>query len=125
MALSPPSTTVETQDLAKPSDEDNNRSFAHRDFFWDSIILYVVSVIVGLTAVDTISEYIRGSDVKCYSPGRSSIGDAQDYINTRCVGSLPALEYFPAFLVIHGVLLQIPHYLWINLYSNSFAYFFF
>ena len=124
MALSPPSTTVETQDLAKPSDEDNNRSFAHRDFFWDTIILYVVSVIVGLTAVDAISEYIRGSDVKCYSPDRSSIGDVQDYINTRCAGSLPALEYFPAFLVIHGVLLQIPHYLWINLYNNSFAYFF-
>ena len=55
---------------------------------------------------------------------RSDISDVQDYINTICAGSLPSLEYFPAFLAIHGVLLQIPHYLWLNIYGSSFAYFF-
>ena len=126
MALSAPDANDgDAKNIAGTTQDDGgDGSLKYRDFFWDTIVLYVVSVIVGLTAVDAISEYIRGSDVKCYSPDRSSIGDVQDYINTRCAGSLPALEYFPAFLVIHGVLLQIPHYLWINLYNNSFTFFF-
>ena len=127
MALSAPDPSGggDAKDIAgNAADDSGDSSLKYRDFFWDTIILYVVSVIVGLTAVDAVSEYIRGSDVKCYSPDRSSISDVQDYINTRCAGSLPALEYFPAFLVIHGVLLQIPHYLWINLYNNSFSFFF-
>ena len=128
MALSAPDQprSSDAKDIAatNTTDDSGDNSLKYRDFFWDTIILYVVSVIVGLTAVDAISEYIRGSDVKCYNPDRTSISDFQDYINTRCAGSLPTLEYFPAFLVIHGVLLQIPHYLWINLYNSSFTYFF-
>ena len=32
-----------------------------RDFFWDSITLFVVGAIVALSAIDAISEFIRGS----------------------------------------------------------------
>lgn len=101
--------------------EDDSRP---REFFWDSVTLYIVYVILGLAALDAITEFLRGSSIACYVPG-DEVGDSQvEYINNYCSTNLPRTEYFPAFIVVHGILIAIPHYLWLNHYGGNFDFFF-
>lgn len=94
-----------------------------RDFFWDSVALFVISAIVGLTVLDVVTEFVRGSNVECYLP--DGIGNAsQEYINTFCSGNLPFTQYFPVYIIITGALIAIPHYLWLNHYRGNFEFFF-
>lgn len=130
MALGLPSAGVEARDLegkAKSAEESESGKLAPREFFWDSIVLFVLSAILGLTAIDVISEFVRGSGVECYVPGGLGEDDADnnhDYINSYCSRDLPATEFFPAFIVVSGVLVAIPHYLWANHYGGNFEFFF-
>ena len=105
-----------------------NANLRSREFFWDSIVLYVVSVMVGLAAVDALTEFIRGSEVECFSPaGNGSVNDissVQEYVNSFCSGSLPEGQYLPVFIVVHGILIVIPHYLWLNHFGGSLDFFF-
>ena len=98
--------------------ESGSDTLKHRDFFWDSIILYSVSTILALAGVDAVTEFIRGSSVVCRS------GSDGDYINNYCSGSLPATEYIPAIIFIHGLVIAIPHYIWVATYAGQFDYFF-
>ena len=96
-----------------------------REFFWDSVSLYVVGVIVALAAIDVVTEFIRGSAVSCFSPPSQTVTEAQEsYINNFCSASLPLTEYFPVFIVVHAILIAIPHYLWLNHYGGNFDFFF-
>ena len=102
--------------------DDNSKP---REFFWDSVSLYVVGVIIALAAVDVVTEFLRGSAVSCFSPPGKDITEAQaDYINSFCSASLPPTEYFPVFIVVHAILIAIPHYLWLNHYGGNFEFFF-
>ena len=49
-----------------------------REFFWDSISLYVVGVIIALAAIDVITEFLRGNSVACFSPSGKDITEAQE-----------------------------------------------
>ncbi len=112
------------QKLESRADGDND-ALRPREFFWDSITLYVVSAIIGLAAIDLVTEFIRGSTVACYAPNSEDLSEGQEsYINNFCSGSVPMTEYFPAFIVVHGILIAIPHYLWLNHYGGSFDFFF-
>ena len=97
-----------------------------REFFWDSVTLYVVYSIIGLTAIDVVTEFIRGTGVRCFSRGNQSLGDLdlQDYVNDFCSSALPNTEFFPTFIIVHGILIAIPHYLWLNHFGGSFDFFF-
>ncbi len=96
-----------------------------REFFWDSVSLYVVGVIVAIAAIDVVTEFIRGSAVSCFSPPSQTVTEAQEsYINNFCSASLPLTEYFPVFIVVHAILIAIPHYLWLNHYGGNFEFFF-
>ena len=96
-----------------------------REFFWDSVNLYVVGVIIALAAIDAITEFLRGSSVACFSPPGKDVTEAQEnFINNVCALSLPMTEYFPVFIVVHGILISIPHYLWLNHYGGNFEFFF-
>ncbi len=96
-----------------------------REFFWDSVSLYVVGVIIALSAIDVITEFIRGSAVSCFSLPNQTLTEAQgNYINSFCSASLPSAEYFPVFIVVHAILIAIPHYLWLNHYGGNFEFFF-
>ena len=95
---------------------------SHRDFFWDSITLYVVGIIIALAAIDAVTEFLRGSSVSCLLPAGQ--GALENYINSICASSLPITEYVPLFIVIQGILIAIPHYLWLNHYGGNFAFFF-
>lgn len=107
--------------------DDSNReeSIKPREFFWDNIVLFVVSSIIGLAAIDVVTEFIRGGDVACFSPQGVELNEAQgDYINSFCSGALPQGAYIPAFMVVHAVLITLPHYLWLNHYGGNFDFFF-
>ena len=95
---------------------------SHRGFFWDSITLYVVGIIIALAAIDAVTEFLRGSSVSCLLP--SGQEELENYINSICASSLPITEYFPVFIVIQGILIAIPHYLWLNHYGGNFEFFF-
>ena len=104
----------------RPRGEDGKNQ--PREFFWDSIVLYVVFSIIGLTVVDVISEYVRGSSVQCFTDLDN--GATNEYVNNLCSSSVSVSEYFPVFMIVHGVLIGIPHYLWLNHYGGCFEFFF-
>ena len=113
-------------DLEGTLEEEAEKPLKLRDFFWDSIVLFVVSAIAGLTAIDAISEYIRGSEVVCFfsvGPNESQISSINEYVNNFCSGSLPITEYFPAFILVHGILIAAPHYLWLNHFGGTLDFF--
>ena len=96
-----------------------------RDFFWDSVTLFVVTAIVALTGIDVVAEFIRGSDVQCFLPNETiSIEDVKDYINEICSSSIPPTEYLPAYIIVHAILILAPHYLWLNLFGANLDFFF-
>ena len=92
-----------------------------REFFWDSVIIYLLSVILALSAVDALTEFIRGTGVTCITKNGEATGD---YVNNFCAGSLPITEYIPAYIFIHGLAIGIPHFLWLATYGGQFDYFF-
>ncbi len=121
-----PTVGTDAKDLEGKTQEETS-AFAPREFFWDSIVLFVLSAILGLTAIDVITEFVRGSGVECYVPGGlpdDGRDNNYDYINSFCSRSLPPTEFFPVFIVVSGVLVAIPHYLWLNHYGGNFEFFF-
>ena len=115
------------QKLEGRPDKEEEGTIRPREFFWDSIVLYVLFAIIGLSAIDVVVEFIRGSGVQCYLPGNSSsLGklNLQDYVNDFCSGSLPVTQYFPVFIIVHGILMSVPHYLWLNQVDGYFDAFF-
>lgn len=94
-----------------------------REFFWDSLVLFVLSFILGLAVIDVVTEVIRGSGVECYVYNSSTEEATVRYIRNYCYGILPPTE-FSAFIVISGVLIAIPHYLWLNHCGGNFDFFF-
>ena len=96
-----------------------------RDFFWDSLVVFVGTAILALTAIDAVAEFIRGSDIECFLPNSSfSLGDVKDYVIKICAGSLPRTEYLPAYITIHAILILAPHYLWLNTFGANLDFFF-
>ena len=98
-----------------------------RDFFWDSITLYIVGAILALTAIDVVSEYVRGSNVQCYQPNEtdsSLLASVQNYVNELCSGHVPPLKFLPSFIAIHAVSILVLHYVWLNAYGADLDFFF-
>lgn len=105
-----------------------------KDFYWDQIVIILVSAILGLTALEVVVEFFRGSVVQCFtptsSPSTSSV-EGEDftreqaaYVNNYCYRSVPSSEYYPVFIVVHGLLIVAPHYLWSSLFRGDFDFFF-
>lgn len=95
-----------------------------KPFFWDSIIFYLVSAILGLSVSGIIVEFLRPDQnlVACFSPLDNRA--QYTYINSYCHKYLPIAEYFSVALVIHAGALVVPHYLWKVYVSSQFDFFF-
>jgi hypothetical protein len=85
-----------------------------RDFFWDKVVLFLCSAIVALTAVDILTELLRGgSDIVCFIPEEFNVSEGQEaFTNSFCAQSIPDTQYLPIFVLIHGVLIAAWHYIW-------------
>ena len=114
--------SVDVKNLEGRKNEDTG-ALTPRDFFWDSIAQFVLYVIAGITVFEAVAEWVRGSNVECFLP--EGIGNAtQEYINTFCSGNIPQTQYFPVYIAITGLLIAVPHYIWLNQYRGNFEFFF-
>ena len=93
-------------------------------FFWDNIIFYLASAILGLTISNIVVDFLRPepNSVACFSSFNDR--DQAAYVNNYCNDFLPFSENFVLFLVIHGILLLAPHYLWKVYFSARIDFFF-
>ena len=111
------------EELEGQPEEGEGNSLKPREFFWDNIVLFVVSTILGLAAIDVITEFLRGGGVACFPPSGADEAQAA-YINNYCSSFLPFGAYVTTFMVVHAVLLIVPHYLWLGHYGGNFEFFF-
>ncbi len=112
-----------------------------KDFFWDQFIKYISSAILALTLLNITVQLFRDSGVSCFHPSDTvsllpsvSTKDAMAvyefardqamFLNNYCVGSIPVTEYFPIYILIHGILLLAPHYVWNSIFKGDFDSFF-
>ena len=92
-----------------------------RSFFWDSVVLYAAFGIVGLAAVDTVIQFVQNVTLSCNTPDTANV--SAEYINNYCYGEIPYIRYITAFNVGIGTLIAGPHYLWLNIAAEKFAFF--
>ena len=92
-------------------------------FFWDSVIFYLASAILGLSISNIVVDFVRPepNTVACCT---NTTRDQTIYINSYCNNYLPFSENFTLALVIHGTLLLVPHYLWKAYFSARIDFFF-
>ena len=107
-------------------EEEEKDSFGVRELFWDRLVLFLTGAIVALTAVDILTELLRGgTDIVCYIPEDWNVSASQDaFIHSFCAQSVPDSQYLPIFLLVHGVLLGVSHYMWRSSFSSHLGVFF-
>lgn len=108
------------------SQEAENEGFFVKEFFWDKIIVLLTTSIIGLTALDILTELLRGgSGVVCFIPEDLNLSDDQSaYVNGFCSRSVPDAQYLPIFVLVQGILIAAWHYIWKSSFSAHFDYFF-
>lgn len=106
--------------------EPESEGFFVKEFFWDKIIVLLTTSIIGLTALDILTELLRGgSGVVCFLPEGLNLSDDQSaYVNGFCSRSVPDAQYLPIFVLVHGILIGAWHYIWKSSFSTHFDYFF-
>lgn len=125
---SPPpgsSSEVEKNSQAGDTSHDGQRTLRARDFFWDDLLSYIASAILGLALVDLSVEFLAGSHlgVLCFTPFDYN-RDQGAFINDYCSRYLPTTRFYPLFTLVQGIILYVPHYLWTSWFSSYFAFFF-
>lgn len=106
--------------------KEEENSSALQELFWDKVVLFLSSAIVALTAVDILTELLRGgSDIVCYLPEELNVSEGQEtFTNSFCAQSLPDTQYLPIFVLIHGVLIALWHYIWKSSFRGQLSLFF-
>ena len=97
---------------------------ALKDFYWDQILFYLVSAILGLSFLDLSVEFFRGTIIKCYIADTAARKDQVAYFNNYCYGSLPNSQYYLIFIIISALIIIAPHYLWTSYFGSYFIFFF-
>ena len=97
---------------------------ALKDFYWDQILFYLVSAILGLSFLDLSVEFFRGTIIKCYIADTAARKDQVAYFNNYCYGSLPSSQYYLIFIIISALIIIAPHYLWTSYFGAYFNFFF-
>ena len=95
-----------------------------KDFYWDQILFYLVSAILGLSFLDISVEFFRGSIIQCYIANTAATRDQVAYFNNYCYGSLPNSQYYLIFILISALIIIAPHYLWTSYFGAYFDFFF-
>ena len=97
---------------------------ALKDFYWDQILFYLVSAILGLSFLDLSVEFFRGTIIKCYIADTAARKDQIAYFNNYCYESLPNSQYYLIFIIISALIIIAPHYLWTSYFGAYFIFFF-
>ena len=107
---------------------DSNKNIQLKEFFWDQFITYLATAIGLLTVLDVSLQFFRSNGgLQCYIPMSilqdEVTRDNAAYVNTYCVSSLTWGEYYSVFILIQGILVVAPHYLWASDFSGRFEFF--
>lgn len=101
------------------------------EFWWDQFIKYIAAVMALGTVLDSTLQQLFGTGGPvCFVPAsrvNNSFEITRDdvvYINTFCEQSLSRAQYYPFFVLVQGILLATPHYVWGALFVGDFDYFF-
>jgi len=102
-----------------------DKTLEQKLFFWDSILFYLATAILGLSVSNVVVDFLRPEPnaVSCFTPFNYTRGQT-DHVNNYCNEFLPSSENFSLALVTHGVLLLIPQYLWKAYFSARIDFFF-
>ena len=125
-AQSAGSPNLQELDETGSQEESESEGFFVKEFFWDKIIILLTTSIIALTALDILTELLRGGNgVVCFIPDDLNFSDHQaEYVTGFCSRSVPDAQYLPIFVLIHGVLIAAWHYIWKSSFSSHFDYFF-
>ena len=102
----------------------NENVLLQREFFWDTAIASVVFSLWILVALDFVIESIRGSEVVCSPPYSNITTDEVNYINQYCTSNLPLGVHISTAMLIIGMLVLFPHYLWSYHFNATMKLFF-
>ena len=110
----------------KSASESRHQPSPLREFFWDGVVLFATFGIIGLSAVNTVFQFVQDNKLACKvtDSAAASAGASTAYIDNYCYGDLPYIQYIPVFNVVIGTLIAAPHFLWLNLAAKKFALFF-
>lgn len=125
--------------------EEGTSSIEPKEFFWDQFLVYISTIIALLTVLDVTLQFFRGGGLACRLPSSFRVvgedidiihGSGEDnasieitrdqvvFVNTFCQQSLSLAEYYPLFVLIQGLVLAAPQYLWASLFVGQFDFFF-
>ena len=122
----------ESGDVAKSAEGQEVGAIQPKEFFWDQFLIYVSTIVALLIVLDITLQFFRGGGLVCrvpvtFSEGNTMVKVSRDevaYINTFCQKSLTRAEYYPLFVLIQGLVLAAPQYLWASLFAGQFDFFF-
>ena len=118
--------------------QEESNTIEPKEFFWDQFLKYISTAIVALSVFHVSVALLHGGGVVCFPPSdtrslrieRPEGNDytfsrsQSDYVNSYCSRSVPLSEYFPIYLLVHGLLLIAPHYVWGALFKGDFDSFY-
>ena len=108
----------------KANDAGDETVVKQKEFYWDQIVLVLVSAMLGLSFLEISIEFFRGSEVQCYFDIDNFTISKGNYINSYCYGSLPNTQYYLVFILISALVAIAPHYLWNAYFVANFDFFF-
>lgn len=113
---------VNVKDLEGRPEGENRPTVVAREFFWDYLSIFLLGVIIALSAIDFLFEWIRGSQVQCFYDKSDLLdkdGNVNSYITDRCSSLVPLAGYLPGVIALHAILVLAPHYMWNNMYGSK------
>ena len=122
------SSKPEGDQAKKKSGNESNKNIQLKEFFWDQFLIYIATGIALLTLLDVSIQFFRSNGgLQCYVPmdvlPQEFTRDNAAYVNTFCLSSLTWSEYYSVFILIEGILVVAPHYLWSSIFSGRFDFF--
>ncbi len=112
----------------KEADSEVNKNIQLKEFFWDQFLIYVASAIALLTLLDLSVQFFRSSSgLQCFLPTEAaSVDTTRDqatYVNTFCLNELTRNEYYSIFIIVQGILIVAPHFIWAAVFVGRFEFF--
>ncbi len=121
--------TFQTNEKSGTSKDNNDtrKNIELKYFFWDQFLIYVSTGIALLTVLDASIQFFRSNGLQCYVPmdvlPQEFTRDNAAFVNTFCLSSLSWSEYYSVFILIQGIVVVAPHYLWSSVFSGRFDFF--
>lgn len=89
------------------------------DFVGDKVVIYLM-FLAGILGV--IENFISGTTTACFVPDNVTPRQGE-YVNIFCSQLLPNIANLPYFVVLRGVIVLVPHYVWVLWHEGYFRYF--